>query len=435
VTDLPEVLARLDRHTNYEMLAGSRVAAGRTAGLSLATMEELCGLLGDPQDAVPAIHITGTNGKGSVAAMVSGLVQANGLRVGTYTSPHLMRVNERIRRDGEEVGDDELAEVLSSVLDVADLMGASTSWFELVTAAAFRWFSEASVDVAVVEVGLLGRYDATNVVHADVAVITNIGPDHTDGAPGWEVAVTSEKAGIITPGHEVVIGSLAPDLREVVELEGPSRVLGLGAEREVLDSAIALGGRTVSVSTPWARHDDIYVPVHGRHQTANVALAVGAAETFFDRALAPEVVEAAFADLRLPGRCEVVGHDPLVVLDGAHNRDAALALADTLVEEFTPLGSRLLVVGMLAGRDPHDVVEPLAEVGFDSVIVCAPPSPRALDPSVLAAAVRDAGLHADVVADPWAAVERALGHADEEDLVVVAGSFYLIAPARSVLPR
>jgi dihydrofolate synthase/folylpolyglutamate synthase len=433
VTDLPEVLARLDRHTNYETTSASRIAAGRTAGLSLATMQELCGLLGDPQDAVPAIHVTGTNGKGSVAAMTSALVQANGLRVGTYTSPHLERVNERNRRDGEEIGDEDLAEVLGSVLDVADLMESATSWFELVTAAAFRWFSEASVDVAVVEVGLLGRYDATNVVESDVAVITNIGPDHTDGAPGWEAAVTAEKAGIVTPGHEVVIGPLAPDLREIVELEAPSRVVALGSDVQVLDSTIALGGRLVSVATPWGRHDEIYVPVHGRHQAANVALALGTAETFFDRELAPEVVEAAFAELRLPGRCEVVGHDPLVVLDGAHNRDAARALADTLTEEFTPLGSRLLVVGMLAGRDPRDVVEPLAEVGFDSVIVCAPPSPRALDPAVLAAAVREAGLYADVVPDAWAAVERALGHAAEEDLVVVAGSFYLVGPAKSVL--
>jgi dihydrofolate synthase/folylpolyglutamate synthase len=433
VTDLPEVLARLDRHTNYESLASSGVAAGRVAGLSLAPMQELCGLLGDPQDAVPAIHVTGTNGKGSVTAMIAALVSANGLRVGAYTSPHLERINERIRRDGEDIADADLAEVLGDVLEVADHMDVSTSWFELVTAAAFRWFSEGVVDVAVVEVGLLGRYDATNVLTADVAVITNIGPDHTDGAPGWEVAVASEKAGIVTPGREVVVGPLAPELREVVAQEGPSRIIAVGIDLQVLDSRVALGGRMVSVSTPWGGHDDVYVPLHGRHQAVNVALAIGATETFFDRPLAPEVVEAAFADLRLPGRCEVVAHDPLVILDGAHNRDAAAALADTLAEEFTPLGSRLLVLGMLAGREPSEVVEPLAEVGFDSVIVTEPPSPRARPAAEVAAAVREAGLHAEVVADPWTAVERALAHAAEEDLVVVAGSFYLVGPARTVI--
>jgi dihydrofolate synthase/folylpolyglutamate synthase len=433
VSELPEVLARLDRHTNYEALASSGVAAGRVAGLSLSTMRELCALLGDPQDAVPAIHVTGTNGKGSVGAMIAGLVAANGLRVGTYSSPHLERINERIRRDGEDISDDDLAEVLGSVLDVADLMDVSTSWFEIVTAAAFRWFSEGTVDAAVIEVGLLGRYDATNVVTADVAVITNIGPDHTDGAPGWEQAVASEKAGIVTPGREVVVGPLTPDLVEIVSNEGPSRILTVGGDIEVLDTQVAVGGRSVTLTTPWGRHDDVFVPLHGRHQAVNLALAVGATETFFDRALAPEVVEAGLADLRLGGRCEVVGHDPLVVLDGAHNRDAAAALADTLAEEFLPLGSRLLVVGMLAGRDPADVIGPLAEVGFDSVIVTEPPSPRAAPADAVAAAVREVGLFADVVPDPWAAVERALGHAAEEDLVVVAGSFYLVGPARSVL--
>jgi dihydrofolate synthase/folylpolyglutamate synthase len=147
------------------------------------------------------------------------------------------------------------------------------------------------------------------------------------------------------------------------------------------------------------------------------------------------VVEAGLADLSLGGRCEVVGHDPLIILDGAHNRDAAAALADTLVEEFMPLGSRLLVLGMLSGRDPLDVIEPLVEVGFDSVIVTQPPSPRALDADVVAAAVREAGLHADVLPDPWMAVERALSHAAEEDLVVVAGSFYLVGPARHMVAR
>jgi dihydrofolate synthase / folylpolyglutamate synthase len=435
MTELPEVLARLDRHTNYEALASSGVAAGRVAGLSLSAMRALCELLGDPQDAVPAIHVTGTNGKGSVTAMIAGLVAANGLRVGTYTSPHLERINERIRRDGEDIADDELAEVLGSVLDVADLMDVSTSWFELVTAAAFRWFSEGTVDVAVVEVGLLGRYDATNVLTADVAVITNIGPDHTDGAPGWEHAVASEKAGIVTPGREVVVGPLTPDLIEIVSHEGPSRILTVGGDIEVLDTQVAVGGRTVTLTTPWGRHDDLYVPVHGRHQALNVALAIGATETFFDRPLAPEVVEAGLADLSLGGRCEVVGHDPLIILDGAHNRDAAAALADTLVEEFMPLGSRLLVLGMLSGRDPLDVIEPLVEVGFDSVIVTQPPSPRALDADVVAAAVREAGLHADVLPDPWMAVERALSHAAEEDLVVVAGSFYLVGPARHMVAR
>lgn len=431
--NLPEVLARLDARTNFESLAQSGVAAGRVAGLSIEPMRHLCSLLGDPQVTVPAIHITGTNGKGSVAAMVSALIEANGLTCGCYTSPHLERINERLRRNGEEIADVDLAVVLDGVLDVAELMDSPATWFEVVTAAAFRWFSEAAIDVAVVEVGLLGRFDATNVVEAEVAVITNVGPDHTDGAPGWELAVAGEKAGIVTPGNDVVIGPLRPDLRAVVEAEGPSRVLALGGEIEVLDTAVAVGGRTVSVVTPWGTHRDLYVPLHGRHQAGNVAMAIAATEAFFDRPLSGQVLEAGLDRVSLPGRCEVVGHEPLIVLDGAHNRDAAVALAATLVEEFTVVGSRILVVGMLKGRDPRDVLGPLAEVGFDGVILTEPPSPRAADVGDLLRAAADVGLTAQAVVDPWSAVERALAHAGEEDLVVVAGSFYLVGPARSVV--
>ena len=433
MVELPEVLARLDRTINYEAFAGSGIAAGRIGGLSLDSMREFCALLGDPQEAVPVIHITGTNGKGSVAAMVSELIAATGLNAGTYTSPHLDRINERIARNGEAIPDDELAEVLSGVLDVAELADRSPSWFELVTAAAFRWFSEASVDVAVIEVGLLGRYDATNVVTADVAVITNIGADHTDGAPGWELAVASEKAGIITPGRDVVVGALGPELLAVVEAEGPERVLMVDRDIDLLENQVAFGGRTISVSTPWGRHDDVYVPLHGEHQGVNAALAIVAVEAFFDRPVTSEQLEVAFGRLNVAGRVEVVGHDPLVILDGAHNADSATALARTLADEFIPLGSRIAVIGMLEGREPSEVLRPLAEFGLDLVLATAPPSPRAAAPEGIAAAAEAVGIHAEVVVDPWAAVGRALRIAGDEDMVVIAGSFYLVGPARRVV--
>ena len=155
-------------------------------------MSALMALLGDPQHEVPVIHITGTNGKGTVAAMITQLLRAHGLSVGTYTSPHLEVLNERLARDGEAISDVDLAEVLSGIALVEPLLENRPSWFEVVTAAAFRWFAEAPVDVAVVEVGLLGRFDATNVAEARVAVVTSIGGDHTDFAPGWELAVASE---------------------------------------------------------------------------------------------------------------------------------------------------------------------------------------------------------------------------------------------------
>ena len=214
-------------------------------------MRELMALSGDPQLAVPVIHITGTNGKGAVAEMVSALVRAHGLVVGTYTSPHQERLNERICRDGEPIPDAELAEVLSSLAVIEPLLAERPSWFEVMTAAALRWFAEAPVDVAVVEVGLLGRYDATNVVDAQVAVVTSIGGDHTDFAPGWERAVAGEKAGIITPASTAVLGRVADDLVELFAAEGPARLVRHGVDFDVDEDRLALGGHLDR--DPWAR--------------------------------------------------------------------------------------------------------------------------------------------------------------------------------------
>jgi dihydrofolate synthase/folylpolyglutamate synthase len=429
---LAEVLARLDRHVDHERQQGSGIAAGRVAGLSLEPMRLLCHVLGDPQDAVPALHITGTNGKGSVTAMLSSLLVASGLRAGTYTSPHLAVINERFGRGGQPISDDELAEVLTGVLDAATLIEPPPSWFELVTAAAFRWFSEAAVDVAVVEVGLLGRYDATNVVTADVAVITSIGKDHTDGAPGWERAVTSEKAGIITPGRPVIVGPLPEELLAIVEAEGPGEVLMVGRELRVESAAVAVGGSVAQISTPRGTYDELYVPLHGRHQLDNAAIAIGTLEAFLDRRIDDEVVRAGLGSVAIPGRVEVIAREPLVILDGAHNREAAEALAQTLPESFTTLGSRILVLGMLEGRDPAEVLGPLAGVPFDLVVATTPPSPRAQSPGAIAAAAQALGMAVEVIADPWTALERAYRIAAEDDLVVVAGSFYLLDPARTV---
>ena len=432
---LPEVISRLDRFTNYEVVSSSGIAAGKAAGLSLEPMRRLCHLLGDPQDAVPAIHITGTNGKGSVAAMATELVRASGLTVGTYTSPHLVRMNERIRRDGEPIEDQDLAEVLDGVLAVTPLLDHAPSWFELVTAAAFRWFSEAGVDLAVIEVGLLGRWDATNVVEADVSVITNVGPDHTDFAPGWEAAVASEKAGIVTEGGDVVLGQLSAVLQAAVAAEGPGQVITLGRELEIVESRFAHQGRLVSFTTPWGRHDDVTLPVHGAHQAVNFAVATAAVEAALDRPLAEDVVEEAAASVRLPGRCEVLGRQPLVVVDGSHNADAASQLAATLDEDFSVVGSRIAVVGMLQGRDPADFFEALDPARFDLVIVTRPETPRGADAAQVGAAATAAGLTVEVVPDPAEAVDRALHRAEEEDLVVVCGSFYLVGPAREQVLR
>lgn len=431
--DIVEALAWLDTHLDHES-SSVGVAAGRVEGLGLATMRELVGLLGDPQDEVPAIHLTGTNGKGSTAAIVSSLLQAHGLTVGAYTSPHEERVNERIRRNGEPISDEDLAEVLSGLRAIEELMANRPTWFELLTAAAFRWFAEAPVDAAVVEVGLLGRYDATNVVDGRVAVITSIGGDHTDFRPGWEVAVASEKAGIVTPECTAVVGPLPPELRDVVLAEGPARLWALGDDFRVMSQVPAVGGRQFDLDGVLGRYDELFLPLHGAHQVANAAVAVAAVEAFFDRPLDPDVVREGLASTRLSGRVEVVARHPLVLLDGAHNPDALRALASTVDEEFTTAGSRLVVLGQLAGRDADATVDAVAELRPDLVLcTTAGTGDRGVPPGVLASSCGRRGLAHEVVADPVTAVGRALSLALEEDLVIVTGSFRLLRPARAAV--
>jgi dihydrofolate synthase/folylpolyglutamate synthase len=430
LTDLPVALERLDRLVNHEVTSSKGIAAGSIDGLSLEPMKHLVGLLGDPQTAYPIIHITGTNGKGAVTAMVAKLIEATDLTAGSYTSPHLGSINERICRNGEPIGDDDLAEALTGVLDVADLLEQPPTWFEVVTATAFRWFAEAGIDVAVIEVGLLGRFDATNVASADVAVITNVGRDHTDMRPGWEGAIASEKAGIIEPGSTVVLGPVSSEVRSIVEAEGPESLAAVDDQILVHDDQIAMGGHVLDIETPWARHTGLYVPLHGAAQANNAAVAVAAAEAFFNRELSDDVAEAGLASVELTGRCEVLTHQPLVVFDGAHNPDAGEHLIATLDTEFSVAGSRVLVLGVLDGRDQRAFAESLAPYGWDGVILTTPTVGRGLAADVLerdVASVFPGDI--TVVAEPAQAMARALAHAQEEDLVAVTGSFYLYADA------
>lgn len=428
-----ESLAWLDSRVDHETSSGSGIAAGKLDGVSLEPMRELMALLGDAQDTVPVIQITGTNGKGTVAAMITALLMAHGLSVGTYTSPHVEQINERISRDGQPIGDEDLAEVLSGIAAVEQLLDSRPSWFEVMTAAAFRWFSEAPVDVAVVEVGLLGRYDATNVAEARVAVVTSIGGDHTDFAPGWEQAVASEKAGIIGPGSTAVLGRIAPELVAVFNAEGPAELVLAGVDLTVESDQLAVGGHMVDLRGRHGTYTEVFVPMHGAHQIDNAVVAVAAVEAFFDRELSVELVREALRGVQIPGRFEVVGHHPLVVLDGAHNPDALERVSATLDAEFHPVGSRLVVLGQLAGRDPDAAVAALTAMRPDLVLCTSLEGDRGVPAAVLAAACDRAGLTREVVADPTAAVARALAMAAEEDSVVITGSFRLLAPARRAL--
>lgn len=398
-------------------------------------MRELCHVLGDPQHHQPSVHVTGTNGKGSVARMTTALLGAHDLSVGTYTSPHLEVINERISRNGEPISDDALAAVLADLASLESLLTHTPSYFELLTAAALRWFSDEAVAAAVVEVGLLGRWDATNVVDGLVAALTNIGHDHTDGLGDWRRRVAEEKAGIVKEGATFVLGEVDPALEPVFQATPAREIWRRGDDFGCTANRLAVGGRLLDLRTPGASYDDVFLALHGEHQGDNAAVALAAAEAFFDRPLDDELVREAFAAVRNPGRFEVVRHDPLLILDGAHNPDGARAAAATLAEGFAVAGDRRLVVGVLDGRNPRELLEILGAADAAEVICCAPDSPRALPAAELADEVRAVGGRARVLPSVGAALEAAVDASEEGDAVLVTGSLYTVGAARSACRR
>lgn len=429
--NLEELVAWLDGHTNFEL-----VMPGRASVPTLDRIRELCNLLGEPERASPVVHVTGTNGKGSTARIVTELFKAQGLTVGTYTSPNLEVVNERLALDGEPIPDDELAKVLGALSLLEPLMSARPTRFELLTAAAFRWFADIAVDVSVIEVGLGGRWDATNVVSPAVAVVTNVSYDHVEILGPTLADIAAEKAGIVKPGCVLVQGETDPELAAVfaAAAEAVGAELWLRGPDFGCDGAlVSVGGRLLDLHTPAAHYEEMYLPLHGAHQGDNAAAALAAAEAFFGGPLSAEVVEAAFAGVRVPGRIELVAGTPLVVLDGAHNVAGVRALARALSDELTAEGDTVAVVGMLAGRDPGAMFEALAPAGVRTVVTCTAPSPRAVPSDTLAEAARAVGLEAlaaDTVAE---ALTLALARAGERGMVVVMGSLYVVAEARQML--
>lgn len=425
--NLSAALRYLDQHTNLE------ATAGRAEGLSLDRMRTLVGVLGDPQAAYPVIHITGTNGKGSVARMVTELLAASGLAVGTYTSPHLEHINERISRNGEPISDEELGLAIGSVAAVEPIAGITPSYFEILTAAAFTWFADVAVDVAVIEVGMLGRYDATNVADGVVAVLTNVSQDHTDGAGAWKQAIAGEKVGIVKPGATFVCGETDPELHDLLADTPAAQTWWRGKDFDCDQHVLALGGRSLTLRTPAGVIEDVHVPLHGEHQADNAAVALAAAEAFFHRQLDDDVVREAFAAVTVPGRFEVIHREPTVVLDAAHNLAGARVAADALRDEFLLNGTLIVVAGFLQGRDPAEMLDAIGARDAGFLIACTPESPRAIPAPEVAAAATRLGIVAESVSSVEEALARALGLAGHDDFILVTGSLYVVGPARTYL--
>jgi dihydrofolate synthase/folylpolyglutamate synthase len=392
-------------------------------------MRDLASALADPQASAPVIHITGTNGKGSTARIVTALLNAHGLSAGTYTSPDLERVTERIAWNAEPISDEAFAEQLEAIAELERHTGIRPTRFDILTLAAFRWFADLAVDAMVLEVGLGGRWDSTNVADAAVAVVTNVGLDHVDVLGPTRVEIAAEKAGIVKPGSTLVLGETTPDLVEIFERTRPAAMWLRGRDFDVEENRVAIGGRAIDVRTPAASYDDVFLALHGAHQGENAAVAVAAVEAFFGRASDEAVVREALAAVTSPGRFEIIGRAPLVVLDGAHNAAGALAVAATL-DDFSVAGERIIVFGTNRPHEPLELLEALDARQARLVIATAADFHRSVAPAQIVAAAESLGIEAIAVADVPDAVARARSLATPDDVILVTGSLYVVGEAR-----
>ncbi|WP_243056974.1 folylpolyglutamate synthase/dihydrofolate synthase family protein [Nocardioides sp. SR21] len=420
---------------------------------SLDRIQAFTELLGDPQRSYPVIHLTGTNGKTSTSRMIDTLLRALDLRTGRFTSPHVERMTERISVDGEPLSDEDFVRAFNDVAPYTHLVDAEQdhplSFFETVVGMAYAAFADAPVDVAVVEVGMGGSWDATNVADAAVAVVLPVSVDHAAYLGDTPVDIAVEKAGIIKPGSVAVLAQQDPAVAALLlerAAEVGATVAREGMEFGVVSRVPAVGGQVVSLQGLHARYDEVFLPLYGAHQAQNAAVALAAVEAFAgeQHALDEEVVRAAFAEVTSPGRLEIVRRSPTIVLDAAHNPHGAEALGAAIEDSFTfsPLIGVLGVMGdkdhegLLTALEPHLAhlvctqnstdralpAEQLAEVareifGEDRVSV----TPRLSDAIEAAATLAEAG---EAFGDP-------LG----SGAVLVTGSVVTVGEARSLLVR
>jgi dihydrofolate synthase/folylpolyglutamate synthase len=337
---------------------------------TLDRIEAFVELLGEPQRAYPVIHLTGTNGKTSTARMVEALIRSVGLRTGRFTSPHLESMTERIVIDGEPLSDEEFVRAFNDVAPYTHLVDAEhdhpLSFFETVVGMAYAAFADAPVDVAVVEVGMGGAWDATNVADGKVAVLTPIAIDHEKYLGSSVREIAREKVGIIKPGATVVTAIQQPEV--ATQIVARAAEVGATVAREGLEFGVrtrvpAVGGQMLSLQGLRGSYDEVFLPLYGAHQAQNAALALAAVEAFFsgDEPLADEVVKDAFAEVTSPGRLEVIRRSPTIVLDAAHNPHGAAALVDALEDSFvfSPL---IGVVGVMADKDYEGLLATLEPV-------------------------------------------------------------------------
>ncbi len=418
---------------------------------TLARIGAVVSLLGDPQSAYPVVHVTGTNGKSSTARMTESLLRACGLRTGLFTSPHLVDPRERMCFDGEPISAERLLRTWDEIRPYVEIVDARSraddgpplSYFEVLTALALAAFADAPVDVAVIEVGLGGTWDSTNVVTGVVSVITPIGLDHQDYLGGTVLDIAREKAGIIKPGAQVVIAQQELPVAEVLLercVEMDAVVAREGLEFGVMSRSLAVGGQVVSIKGLNATYADVFLPLFGEHQASNAAMALAATEAFLGgvSSLDPDLVHEGFANATSPGRLEALRRNPTVLVDAAHNPHGARALAKAMEDSFE-FSALVGVVGMLTDKDAHGFLAAL-ELTLHQVVITRPSSARAMDPDILAAIAVDVFGEDRVFVEPDLpdAIDRAVSLAETSDAyggvgVLITGSVVLVGDAKKLL--
>ncbi len=406
--------------------------------LGLDRMEELLHRLGNPQDDLKVIHVAGTNGKGSVSKYLEEGLSACGYKMGLYTSPYIETFNERIRYDGADISDEDLEYYGQKVVSAAEAMVAdgldSPTEFEVVTAIAFLYFADRQADITILEVGLGGIGDSTNVVKSPLAsVITSISYDHMAqlGSSLAEIAVN--KAGIIKTGCPVIANVPQRDAAKIIARKAyamGSRLYDISGIRAAVSDETPFSQK-VSMELYEKSYSDVEISMVGRHQAENLKTALATLEILRKSGAVKLDREALYEGLkraRQPGRFEVISEDPLVIIDGAHNEAGAQALQETMAQHFA--GKKiLLVAGILADKEIDSIVKFLTKI-TDHIIVTEPDNPRKLAAEKLAEHVADFGVAAEAVPDVEAAVHRAKELADGYDVILFAGSLYLIGDVR-----
>ena len=341
---------------------------------SLDRIKLLLDYLGNPQDGLKAIHIAGTNGKTSTSRMIERLLRSLDLRTGLYTSPHLVHPRERISIDGEPISVKNFEEVFSQVepfLEIVDekIPGGSVTFFEVLTAMAFVSFSDTPVDVISLEVGMGGRWDATNVLTPMVSVITPIDLDHQEYLGNTIEKIALEKAGIIKENIPVIVSNQSKDAAKIIlakAMENNSPIMREGIELDVLERSVGIGGQQLTIANPYGTHSELFLPLFGKHQASNAAVSLTAVEAFLDRQIDHDLVQEAFAEFSSPGRLQILKRNPTIVIDAAHNPAGIRATKQGITESFQ-FNNLILILAFMGDKDVDQILEELK--GFAQVVI------------------------------------------------------------------